>query len=130
MGGWAHVDPDAHSEYFVAPNNVSLESVTDSNLLMAVAPEVYGPRFQAVAEERAQDDGTLYRGQPFRKVASLVNVPLFSALATVLDPDFMKSKRRFYKWLDDGDNWRYCTYDRRKQTLPNQLTFQDGKPIV
>lgn len=116
--------------FFVIPNSATVESMTDSNLLMATNPEVYGPRFEAIADLRKLDDGSLHKGNGFRRVASFVNIPLFRAMSTVLEPGFMRDKKRFYKWLDTGDNFRYCTYDRRKQKLPNQLTFVDGKAVI
>jgi len=105
------------------------DALFDPKLLMAVAPEYYGPRFQAIKELRGQDDGTLHQGQGFRRVASLVNVPLTNAYSTVLDPEWMKDKSKFYAWLDR--NPEYCTYDRRRNArpLPNQVTFFDGKEI-
>jgi hypothetical protein len=97
--------------------------------MMALYPEVYGPRFDALADLRKQDDGSLHRGQGFRRVASFVNVPLFQAATTLLDPEFMKNKKKFYAWL--RRNREYCTYDIKSHTVATQgtTTFIDGKAV-
>lgn len=89
-----------------------IDALTDPDTLMRANPEVYGPRFQAIADLRAQDDGTGHKGQEFRRVASLTNVPLLKAIQ-IVDANFLKSKKGFYEWLDRGNNRAYCTYDRR-----------------
>lgn len=96
--------------FFIAKNQAPLESVMDADTLMRGAPEVYGPRLQAIKELRDIDDGTLHKGNAFRRVASFVNIPIFKAVSTILDPDFMRDKRKFYAWLDR--NKQYCTYQR------------------
>ena len=117
--------------FFIAKNESPANEALDSNMLMKLRPEYYGPRFEAISDLRKIDDGTLHRGSGFRRVASLVNVPLANAVATVLDPEWMKNKNKFYRWLDSGDNWRYCTYDRRRGARPisNQVTFFEGKEL-
>ena len=107
----------------------ALSHLTDSDTYMKLAPDYYAPRFDAIAEMRALDDGSLHKGNEFRRVASLTNVPMLAALK-ILEPDFLSNRKKFYKWLDSGNNWRYCTYDRRKNKLPNQLTFVDGKAVT
>jgi len=96
------------SSFFIAKNESIADVLMDPDLLMAVAPEYYGPRFDAIKELRDEDDGTLHKGMGFRRVASFVNVPLANAISTVLDPEFMKDKRKFYAWL--RRNKEYCTY--------------------
>lgn len=106
-----------------------MDEALDADALMRVAPEYYGPRFQAIADLRAMDDGSLHRGNEFRRVASFVNVPLFKAATTVLDPEFLKDKRRFYAWL--RRNRRYCTYDIRSHAVgrTGMLTHVNGKAV-
>jgi hypothetical protein len=92
---------------------------------MAARPE-FEDRYEALKELRGIDKGQLYRGSEWKRVASLQG-PILD-LACVLDPDFLRERRRFYAFLDQ--HLECCTYDRRKESLPNQVTFQDGKVIV
>jgi len=96
--------------FFISKNETWADELLDPDLLRAVAPDVYNPRFEAIAEVRAIDDGTISKGAEFRRVASLVNVPLANAISTVLDHEWMKDKTKFYAWLDR--NREYCTYQR------------------
>ena len=88
-----------------------MDTAMDPDMLMKVAPEYYGPRFDAIADLRKADDGSGHKGQEFRRVASFVNVPMSQVVNRLFDPDFMKDKRKFYAFLDR--NLQYCTYDRR-----------------
>jgi hypothetical protein len=97
---------------------------TNPELLMKVAPEYYGPRFDALAEERKLDDGTLFRGQEFRKVASFTNVPLFEALR--IREGLLKGKKEFYRFLEKYPQYR--TYDKRGGSRPS-VTFVDGQGV-
>ena len=96
--------------FYVAKNERPVEKAMSADFLMSADPEYYGPKFEAIAEMRALDDGTLHKGNEFRRVASFVNVPLFRAATTILDPEFMRDKKKFYEWLDR--NRQYCTYQR------------------
>lgn len=96
--------------FFVGSNKTEMDEAFNPEPLMRLYPEVYGPRFEAIAELRSLDDGTLHKGNEFRRVASLVNVPLAQAALTVLDPEWLMNKPRFYEWLDR--NREYCTYQR------------------
>jgi len=110
--------------FFIAKNNNSpADTLLDSDLLMAVAPDYYGPRFDAIRELRDEDDGSLHKGSSFRRVASLVNVPLANAISTILDPGWMRDKKKFYAWLDR--NREYCTYQRKDRASMNALTQRD-----
>ena len=115
--------------FFIQKNEGAADMFMNPDLLMAVAPEYYGPRFQEIKDLRDLDDGTLHKGNAFRRVASFVNVPIFSAVSTLLDPEFMKNKKKFYAFVDR--NKRYCTYDRRKSSrpIPNAITVVDGKVV-
>ena len=115
--------------FFVGKKAPPGEVMMDPKLLMASNPEYYGPRFEGIAELRKLDDGTLHKGNEFRRVERFVNMPLFAAANTLLDPDWMKDKRKFYAFLDR--NPEYCTYDRRanRRILDNQVTFMDGKEV-
>lgn len=110
--------------FFVAKNETVVDRLMDSDMLMKIAPDYYRPRFEAIAELRQQDDGSLHKGNGFRRVASFVNIPLSNA-AGLLDPQWMKDKRRFYAWLDRGENKRYCTYDRRGKAGRQQQFERD-----
>lgn len=96
--------------FFISKQEGLADEIMNPDLLMAVQPDYYGPRFEAIKELRDQDDGTLHKGNEFRRVASLVNVPLANALSTILDPEWIKDKSKFYAWLDR--NRQYCTYQR------------------
>ena len=114
-------------EYFAAMGSTLLmDNLTDSDTIMKAAPDYYGPRFQAIADLRAIDDGTLHKGNEFRRVASLVNVPLMTAMRLV-EPNFFKERKLFYDWLDRGQNRRYCTYDRRRRTEKGDGLFHGFK---
>jgi len=102
-----------------------MDDVTSADLLMKVAPDYYRDRFEAIADLRKIDDGTLHRGNEFRRVASLVNVPMWDVM-NVLDPTWMKDKRRFYDWLSKHPEYR--TYDKRGGSRP-QITYLDGKAV-
>lgn len=107
---------------FVEPNPIDLMQPA---LLMKVAPDYYGPRFQGIADLRAMDDGTLHRGNEFRRVASLVNVPLAQA-TRMTNPGFLRDRRAFYKWLNDPDGGAaYKTYESRGGSRPT-VTYIDG----
>lgn len=112
-----------------APNVVmgksEMDDLTSADLLMKVAPEYYRDRFDAIADLRKIDDGTLHRGNEFRRVASLVNVPMWDVM-NFLDPTWMKDKRRFYDWL--AKHPEYKTYDKRGGSRPS-ITYLDGKAI-
>lgn len=98
--------------FFVAKNETEVDRVMSADTLMKVAPNYYRDRFQAIADLRAMDDGSLHHGNEFRRVASFVNVPLFMATKMV-DPEFLRDKRRFYKFMDS--HTEYLTYDRRNR---------------
>lgn len=116
--------------FFVGKNTSAADILLDPEMLMRHAPEYYGPSFDAVKDLREADpEGAAWRGQEFRLVASLKNVPIFSAVR-LLEPDFL-DKKKFYEWLDRGTNKRYCTYDRRRVAAKrgDMVTFMDGKEI-
>lgn len=95
--------------FFISPNETFVDRLSSSDTLMRAAPDYYRPRFDAIKELRDNDDGTLHKGNEFRRVASLVNVPLMTALK-IVEPDFTKNKQKFYDWLDRHPE--YCTYQR------------------
>ena len=98
--------------FFIAKNETMMDAAFGNpDDFMDNHPDVYGPRFDAIAELRKLDDGTLHKGQEFRRVASFVNIPMFNAVTKLFDPDFMKDKKKFYAFLDRHKE--YCTYDRR-----------------
>lgn len=112
-------------KYFVE-RNTAIDQLTNVDTLMKSAPDYYGPRFQAIADLRAIDDGTLHRGNEFRRVASLVNVPMLT-VAKLLDPAFLSDKRRFYGWLKRNPS--YQTYDKRGGSRPT-VTFSGGTQVA
>lgn len=111
--------------FFIGRNDAAIDKITSAENLMKSDPEYYGPRFDAIKELREQDDGTLHRGNEFRRVASLVNVPMV-AVARLLDPSWMSDKKKFYKWL--ARNPQYKTYDSRGGSKPTS-TVVDGKEV-
>ena len=97
--------------FYIAKNDVApADMLMSPKTLMRANPEYYAPRFEAVKELRDLDDGSLHKGGEFRRVASLVNVPLAYAFTTLLDPEWLKNKEQFYAFLDR--NPEYCTYQR------------------
>lgn len=110
------------SNFFVGSNS-ELNRISDADTLVKSAPRL-AERFEAIAELKALDDGNIYKGQHFKRVASIV-APLME-VAEILDPDFLKNKRKFYKWLDD--NSAYCTYDRRAALARTGTTFHGFTP--
>lgn len=108
--------------FFTAPNETALDLVTER---LAANPS-FAERYEAIADLRSIDDGSLHRGSELRRVASLQG-PL-ADLMHVLDPGWVKDKRKFYAWLDRHP--QHCTYDRRKNVRPlPMVTFMDGKEI-
>jgi hypothetical protein len=116
-------DESTISPFFIGSDKVVADEWMDPNLLMAVAPDYYGPRFDAIKELRDADDGSLHSGSEFRRVASFVNVPLANAITTVLDPEWMKDKKKFYAWLDR--NRAYCTYQRKDRATQGAMFQRD-----
>lgn len=108
--------------FFITPTETALDAVTDR----MVQDPIYADRYAAIKELRSIDDGLLHRGNEFRRVASLQG-PL-KDLALVLNPDWLTNKPRFYEWLDKHPE--HCTYDRRREKRPNQITISDGKMIL
>jgi hypothetical protein len=111
---------------------VAKEAVIDTDIdrlgdvagLMRSAPAYYGPLFDAIAEERKHDDGSMKSG--FRRVAQLVNVPMLRAME-IVEPSFLKDKRTFYAWLARHPEYR--TYERKGRDHPTE-TFVGGKPVL
>ena len=105
------------TEFFYAGNSgkTELDDSLNPDMLMAANPAYYGPKFQAIADLRKLDDGTLHKGNEFRRVASFVNIPLFRGAVNLFNPDFMKDKKKFYEFLDR--HLEYCTYDRRNRGM-------------
>src|SRR3990172_1929759 len=109
--------------FFISKNTSLAEDVMSAETLMKSNPDYYGPRIEAIKKLRDADDGTLHRNSEFRRVASLVNVPMFMA-AKLLDPEWMQDKKKFYAWL--ARNPQYKTYDSRGGSRPSS-TVVDGK---
>lgn len=112
-------------EYFVQKNSL-LDLLSDSDVLRKSAPGYYESRLQAIADLRALDDGTLHRGNEFRRVASLVNVPMMEALK-IIEPEFLTDKRKFYGWLARHPEYR--TYQKSGGSRPT-VTFTNGDQIA
>lgn len=115
--------------FYVRKNETEMDEALNPAALVKIAPEVYRDRFDAIADLRKLDDGTLHQGNGFRRVASFVNIPLFKAANTVLDPEFMKDKRKFYSFL--RRNREYATYDITSHTKRPRytMTVVDGKQV-
>jgi hypothetical protein len=113
------------TSFFISKNEGFADQLFDVDTLMKADAEYYAPRFDAIKELREQDDGTLHRGNEFRRVASLVNVPMFQAVK-LLDPEWMKDKKKFYAWLKRHPE--YKTYDNRGGSRPS-VTVVDGKAM-
>ncbi len=101
----------------------------DTTEAMSKRPE-FAPRYDAIKELRELDQQGLQtsvaeasKASGFFRVASLQG-PI-ETLAKVLDPEWMKDKKRFYRWLKA--NPQHATYVRRRDKP--QATFVDGKEI-
>ena len=105
--------------FFIGSNETEADAIMDVDLLMRVAPDYYRPRLEAIADLRNADDGSGYKGQEFRRVASFVNVPLFLA-ARLQEPELLQDKRKFYAFVDRHP--QYLTYDRRNK---GRMTAKD-----
>lgn len=103
--------------FFVRPSQTTLDKVSDPAGLVDRNPDL-ADRFEAIKELRSLDDGSLHRGNEFRRVASMMG-PI-EDLMRVTYPEFMADKKKFYAWLDAHPE--YCTYDRRRTRDPNMLT--------
>ena len=104
------------TEFFIRPSEGLMDKVVDPEGLIARNPE-FADRFDAIKELRALDDGSGYRGGEFRRVASLLG-PIEDLLRAI-EPDFLRDKKKFYRWLDAHPE--YCTYDRRRGRDPNMM---------
>jgi hypothetical protein len=111
------------SPFFIVKNESIADQLFDAGTLMKADADYYRPRFDAIKELREKDDGTLHRGNEFRRIASLVNVPMFQAVK-LLDPEWMSNKKNFYAWLKRHPE--YKTYDTRGGSRPS-VTVVDGK---
>ena len=101
-----------------------LAAASDPELLMRVAPEYYGPRMDALAEERKNDDGNM-KGAGFRKVASFTNVPLFEAMR--VREGLLRGKKEFYRFLEKYPQYR-C-YERKGGSRPTH-TYVNGECVI
>lgn len=112
--------------FFVTSNESALDLVTkrlhDSGEFDDRYEAIAG--LQTISMDEALHEAAIKGG--FARVASLQG-PLLD-LAKVLDPDFLRDKRKFYHFLDTHP--QHCTYDRRKNAQPNQITFSDGKLVL
>lgn len=104
-------------KFFIRPSESELDRAVDPAGLVARNPDL-ADRFDAIKELKGIDDGSLHRGNEFRRVASLMG-PI-EDLLRVTYPEFMADKAKFYGWLDQHPE--YCTYDRRRARDPNMLT--------
>lgn len=95
------------TEFFIKPSESLMDKVVDPAGLVARNPEM-ADRFDAIKELRALDDGSLHRGNEFRRVANLVG-PVEDLLRAI-EPEFLRDKRKFYAWLDAHPE--YVTYQR------------------
>ena len=103
--------------FFVRPSESTLDKVSEPEGLVERNPDL-ADRFDAIKELREIDDGSLHRGNEFRRVASLLG-PI-EDLMRVTFPEFLADKAKFYGWLDKHPE--YCTYDRRRTRDPYMLT--------
>lgn len=86
----------------------------------------YDSMFAGLSDLRSVDDGSLYRGSEFKRVAHLQG-PLLD-LAMVLDPDFLQDKKKFYAFLDAHPE--HCTYDRRKTKPVGDGLFHGFNEVI
>jgi len=117
--------------FFIEPAETPLDSVTE---LMAKR-SVFDDRYDAIRDLRELDQQSLIpsvqeaaHANGFFRVASLQG-PL-EALARVLDPEFLKEKKRFYAWL--AKHPQHVTYDRRARGDVGsraRMTISDGKVV-
>lgn len=107
---------------FFTGTNSDLDAVTDARALVKSGPHLQD-RFDAIKELR--DNGDPLSSAPhFRRVASII-APVH-LLTTVLEPEFLTDKRKFYRWLDAHQE--YCTYDRRAARAKTLKSFHGWSP--
>ena len=97
----------------------AIDSITNVDTVLRSGPH-YADMFSRLHEERRLSDDRC-PGE-WKKVAEL-QVPHESA-ARILEPDFLKDKRKFYAWLDR--NPQYCAYDRRNHKRQSDRFFPMG----
>ena len=112
--------------FYVAKNESLADKLFSADTLMHAAPDYYRDRFEAIADLRKMDDGSLHRGNEFRRVASLVNVPMLQALK-LIEPEFLSDKRKFYAFL--AKHPEYKSYDQRGGSRPTS-TAVNGVVVV
>jgi hypothetical protein len=105
--------------FFIGKNEIEADELMSPKALTKLHGDIYNDRFDAVSDIRKTDDGSLHRGNGFRRVASFVNIPLWGAI-TLLDPEFMKDKKKFYAFL--RRNREYATYDITSHTKRPRYT--------
>lgn len=106
--------------FFIRPTENLMDKVVDPASLVARNPEV-ADRFDAIKELRALDDGSLHRGNEFRRVANLLG-PVEDLLRAI-EPEFLSDKRKFYAWLDKHPE--YCTYRRPARAARAAMVARD-----
>lgn len=119
--------------FFIGQNSVNdfIDAITEPERLVAHDTSGDTARFFDHMKDLRQDDpdGKLYRGSEFKHVASFKGLPLLQAVK-LMDEEFMSDKKKFYAWVDRGQNKRYLAYDRRMGAKRSDMvTFQNGKEI-
>ena len=56
--------------FYVAKNDTEFDGMMSAETLMKSSPDYYRPRFEALKDLRAVDDGTIHKGNEFRRVAT------------------------------------------------------------
>lgn len=115
--------------FWTAPSTDAVDLVTEE----IAHRGAHSDRYAAIQELReisrqglALSPEEAARANGFVRVAS-VQGPVLD-MAILLDPDFMKDKKKFYGWLDRHP--QHATYDRRKEKRSSQITTVDGKVVL
>lgn len=110
---------EENGSFFISNPQSAFDHLMDPGTLMHSDAEYYRDRFEGIKAVRESDDGTLHKGNEFRRVASFVNVPMFMAMK-LQEPDLLTDKKKFYAFLDRHPE--YLTYQRRNQ---GRMTAKD-----
>jgi hypothetical protein len=109
--------------FFVEPNQTVTKLISDPDEWAKRDPSVTDTML-ALSELRAAGNADVLPGDSWKHVAS-VRGPILD-IATCLDQDFMRDKKKFYAWLDSEEGRRWCTYDRRRGANSSRWFRMDG----
>lgn len=105
----------------------TLNAITDPKNVIRSDPSAVN-FFDAIKEVR-QIQGEA-KGKDWKWVATM-KMPYIKLAEIMEGGQFIKDKRKFFRWLDSGNNMAYCTYDRRRipAKRSDMVTFVGGQEV-